>query len=312
MKMGKCGIAVLLVALTASVGAYAKEKPYVYNDKLSKAMNMWLAAGMGYDIKDQKVPSDQVGHFLDTGTGQLLDTAMNVNILEAGGVSGSTSLGLGAALFVLNSMAPDKQPMRNSIWYWMDDTGQTADEAQEEFSRKVLSSVRKIIVDSGYETKSPDSVEGYYKDYDSAVYKKRRLTITQSPIWFKGENSLCPRINNGVGDISYCRINVKTRTPQKREFNAHGNKGSYWFFSSEDLVYFNNLEFIKYNVAADKISDEFKFNELNILNKLSIEMGEDFFIYAAPKMINLDEGRKLGMPLVINNGNQMAFITSKD
>ena len=108
MNLGKCGIAILIVALTASVSAYAKEKPYVYNDKLSKAMNMWLAAGMGYDIKDQKVPSDKVGDFLDTGTGQLLDTAINVNILETGGLSGSTSLGLGAALFVLNSMAPDK------------------------------------------------------------------------------------------------------------------------------------------------------------------------------------------------------------
>lgn len=312
MNISKCGLAILLVGLFASMGAYAKEKPYVYNDKLSKAMNMWLAAGMGYDIKDQKVPSDKVGTFFDTGTGQLIDAGMNVNILEAGGLSGSTSLGLGAALFVLNSMAPDKQPMRNSMWYWVKDTGQSADEAQEEFSRKLLAAVRKAIVESGFETKIPGAGEGIYKDYDTYVHKKRRLTLTQSPIWFSGENSLCPRVNVEAGDISYCRIKVLTETPQRKRFNYSGTEGNYWFFSADDLVYYNRFEFKNFNVAADKVSDEFKYNELNILNKISNEMGEDFFIYAAPKMIYLDDGKKLGMPLVINNGKHMAFITAKD
>ena len=312
MNIGKYSIAVLLIALTASVGAYAKEKPYKYNDQHSRAMNLWLAAGMGYDIKDHKVPSDKLGDFLDTGTGRVVDTAININILESGGMSGSTSLGVGLALFALNSMAPDKQPMRNSMWYLMKNTGQTAVEALDIFSEKLLYASMKSIVSAGYRSGSINTDEDISKYYIKGFKDTGKHVVGVFPaLYVDAENSLCvPRPAPAV-DESYCRLFLYVRLPEKKKFNFNGEEGDYWFFSAGDRSMYNKFEFHTYDHVTDKKSDSYQFNELKILDEISKEIGEGFYIYIAPNKTFMGDGKKVGTPLIIENGNHLIFVSKE-
>jgi len=304
----KCGL--VLVALTASMGVFAKEKPFQYIEKNSRAWNIWSAAGMGNDLQDQVVPSDKIGDFLDTKTGKVIDTASNINTLKLGGVGGGTATGLGLLSFALDALGPEKQPMRNSFWYWMKDTGQTAEEARDELAKRLLVAARKVIIGNEFTTDSEsDPIEWHLN-----VIAKANLAVSLVSIFSGGTSEGCsqvPWINDG--SFSNCQFKSVVYTPKKVKFDFDGTEGNYWFFSASDKVIFNNINFIfiAKQGAPSKKMPSYLFNELIILDGISKEIGDGFYIYIAPNTTYVSPDKKVPYPMLIEKGEHLLFVRAK-
>jgi hypothetical protein len=201
--------------------------------------------------------------------------------------------------------------MRNSFWYWMKDTGQTAEEARDELATRLIEINRDVIVSSGM-TSEPAIAR---KADHFILEKKYSSRFIFTSVFINGnEVSDCVQ-KPSVSEASWsnCQIWARIFLPKKVKFDFEGKEGRYWFFSAEDEVLFNALKFESTGPSGKLESNKsFKFNELAILDGISKKIGDGFFIYIAPNTINVSTDKKVSYPLLLENGDHLLFVHEKN
>lgn len=297
--VNKIKLAALVIAIIGSGSAYAKEKPPIYNPKYSHALNMWIAGEMGNDINDQKIPKEQAVDFLDTNTGRALDAGVNIHNMKTAGVGSGAANALGAATFLLGAaLDSDRQPVRNSFWYWHEEHGQTKAEAQLEFTNLMLNSIEKSLQEAGFVT-----------SHLITPLMKGKIQFSAVFIYDKKEGQLCTNVYNEK-DGSNCYVLVTIFPPKKAKYNYKGEEGSYWFFGSGDLVDYNNIKFTyldKNNFKMD-LSNNFVFDQVKVQSLITKNMGDGFFTYLAPKKSQISDNNLLNFPLILEKGESYYFV----
>lgn len=300
--VNKIKLAALVIAIIGSGSAYAKEKPPIYNPKYSHALNMWIAGEMGNEIKDQNIPKEEAESFLNTTTGRALDAGVNIHNMKFAGTSSGAANALGAINFILGSMLDkDRPPVRNSVWYWLEDKGQTKEQAQLEFENLIISSVEKTMSQLGYTTS---------KQIFALIKGKYQFAAIH--LYDKNEGGICTNVVNEK-DGSNCFVFIDAVMPRKVKYNYKGVEGNYWFFSAGDLVNYSTIKFYvkdKEDMKKD-ISNTFLFNQVEVQQSINKEMGEGFFTYLAPKMSMIDRENKLSYPVLFENGEPLYFVKVK-
>lgn len=295
-------VTALSLLVCSSAMCYAKEKPPIHNEKYSDALNIWIAAGMGSEMQDQKVPKEDLQSFLDTTTGRSLEAVSNINALKFGGVDSGAATGLGVLTFALNSLGPDKAPMRNSFWYWMENNNLSQVEATQRSLDAITKATNEDILKIGFET-----------EIKFIHSEKTKLSAGIVSIFGKSESDICKTKTNISTDESNCFVLVYVYPPKLVKYNENGEDKGYWFFSSADNVYFNSIKFFikeKSNTKID-ISDEFLVNQVQILKSVSEKIGKGFYIYLSPNKVSGDEGKKINYPVLLEKGSPLYFVMPK-
>lgn len=298
----KLKLSLLGLLIVGSGSAYAKEKPPIYNPEYSHALNMWIAGEMGNEIKDQKIPKEQAESFLNTSTGRAIDAGVNIHNMKFAGTGTGLANTLGAVNFILGSVLDKDRPVvRNSVWYWLEDKGQTKEEAQLEFAKLLISAVEKTMQELGYRTSN-----------QILPLAKGKYQYAGVNIYDLNDGNVCTNVFD-VNAGSNCFVFIDAVQPKKVKYNFKGVEGKYWFFSSGDLVNYSTIKFVikeKNNLSKD-ISETFLFNQVSVQANINKEMGDGFFTYLAPEKSMIDISSKLSFPILFENGEPFYFVKVK-
>ena len=164
-----------LLALT--LAGCATQQGFTYNERVSLAMNVANASGMGQGLKDAEIPKDALK---DESSKQV---AMGVAAGAAGFVSTCgrthkcTSWSTKFSVLAYFPGIPATQP---AVVAWMPNSGQTAEEAQKQLGELLAGSAEKVYKQLNTEVKT-----------SWASYSKKLKGVSLSA---KGEH-LCNEVN---------------------------------------------------------------------------------------------------------------------
>ncbi len=301
--MRNIGLLMMVVGGLVMAGCASAPSRYEigYDNSASRAMNIWRASGMIGEMKDAKVPREKVVNFWDSNTGQLVGVANDVAMVNiGGGLNAGVVGGVGLALAVLG---PDKHPERNSVFFWVKDTGQSEIEVREKIVDAFDSAVHEALIAQGA---IPLQKSRAKNDYLVSVYnfKLPNNEYCTSAVGASGKE-------NGV-----CYIGIKI--PQLKKLDSGPaslglNDGAYWEANATDNVTFPRI-FFEANAAAKKDGLEKVYGNINqvaILQMVSEKMPSGFFIYSAPRKVESGKKESVKIPLIYENGKVEAFVVGE-
>jgi len=278
----------LTAAVLISVGC-APKKPLAYDIEHSKALNIAKAAGIDYGLKDVEVPKDTVSDIRhSTGYGLAYGLASYNSPLP--GVSSLSSAGLSVLAWALQPKSPSS---RNSIIAWMPENigGNSKEEASKKLTDLIISATKKAANDLNYET--------------NVLVGKKAITLPLTDN--KSENCKVSTIPNST--ISTCYIAYGIRYPYKTDnISDFIGKEPAWFFDPTE----SDFSRMAFKSAIRKYKNLFEFNQLDLLIATSKYLPEWVYFYLAPNEIKITKDNNLKVPMILNQGKALYFITEKD
>lgn len=272
-------ISFLLATLLTQGCASMATKPFVYDSTASKALNISRSAGLIDGLKDTKLPKDTVTDIRNS-VGFATAHAISTYNTPAGGISGNTASSLAIASWLL---APESPSAKNRIFAWM--PFDSSDRPVDSLTDILLKATVRSLEDLGYATASSKA--------------KGKNIRAINVVFFDGPNNKCVKT-----DSPPCSIIFLISSPKKLE-STPGFAGipdnPNWVFDakkpSRSKFYFKGV-------------DDLNINQAEIVQSISKNMPEWFYLYLAPNKISTGN-EFIKSPVVLDNGKFEYFVTTK-
>lgn len=266
-----------LLAMTLT--GCATQKGFTYNQGASLAMNVANASGMGQGLKDAELPKDSLK---DENTKQV---AMGVAAGAAGlsspvgGLTNAQAGALNLASWLISPGIPATQP---AVVAWMPNTGQTAEEAQNQLGELLAGSAEKLFKELNTEVKT-----------SKASYNSKLKGVTLDA---KGE-----KVCSEVSKDKACYIGFLTAIPEKVKSTMPFQK------TGESYLFRNEIGFHTSIVLPKNQNNG--LTDMEFMLKLSSGLPEWVFLYYPPDTLKMDSsGKKVAYPLFLNQGKEILFL----
>lgn len=232
-------------SLLVLTGCASNNQPYQYNDKESRALNIYKAAGLE-GIVDTKVPED-VYHSITGGSYALANGIVNYNSAAFLNLSSWSAFGLGF-LSVLTSGSSD--PNLNGVIAWMPTTLANNEEQAIEVMEQLFYDATKNVADKhNLILKMGPTAYGYTLFLLNKADNQCKTTSDDPKCWFSW--------------------GVKLKSTNLQPSFLNNKTTDSYFFSKKDSSYF---------IAESPIMDKFQF-----LKELSVNLPDWVAFYYAPE-----------------------------
>lgn len=261
------------------LGACASTPPASFNPQESKALNIARAAGIDMKLKDVKVPKDTVTNITDSAG---FGFAMAASGYKAP-IPGFSPNQMAVMNFTAWLLAPEADSARNSMFAWVP-SDKATDKPVDHLADLLLEAASKAAQDMGYTSKQTIAKGGTDKS-GVGVYL------------MDGDGTAC----KNKGEFSTCWIGFALRNPDKKSDAPSfvGTSGENWFFDPSANVY-SQFVFLKENHGL---------NELELLVNVSNHLPKWVYFYAAPNKVRFNSEENLKIPVIINQGKVLYFVT---
>lgn len=263
--------------------------PRAYDDSHSKAYNLAHAGGLIIDIKDTRVPANEIGSITES-----MQDASWVGLGYLRPQLGLTSWGTAGFNLIGNLLEPDTHGERSSLFAWMPlSEAASEEEALPVFLSHVKDSTTKALEGMGVKVSSIYETDGAFF-----------LRIT------KDEWS-CPE-KAGLDDSCYVETYIfEPYTFGVSDFVA-GAKERTEGEEFEERYTFTSSHKRKFHKLHVVSSEKHKVPENEVYKAISKELPEWTYLYLAPKKVKNQEGELINYPYILNQGKAEFFVIPKD
>lgn len=233
------------ISLLALTGCASNNQPYQYNDKESRALNIYKAAGLE-GIVDTKVPED-VYNSITGGSYALANGIANYNSAAFLNLSSWSAFSLGF-LSVLTSGSSD--PNLNGVIAWMPTTLANNEEQAIEVMKKLFYDATKKVADK-----------------HNLIFKMGPTAYGYTLFLLNKTNNECKKNPDDPKCLFSWGVELKSADLQPSFLN--NKTADSYFFSKKDSSYF---------IAESPVMDKFQF-----LKELSVNLPDWVAFYYAPE-----------------------------
>ena len=264
-------------------GCALSGKEFTYNPEHSEALNVMNAAGMSASLADRSMPKDTVnGDIRDSSAFSVAHVTASYNA-PLPGFTGLEMAGLGITQVFF---APTPATAKNSMFAWMPESVAKNDPVQTLIGL-LKNAALLVAAEMGYESFTrdidiqmpffiPDMGEGFYVSMHQ-----------ENESGCHSEKNVC---------LFIMRVNNQTSLAKPPAFLAQ-NEQSYFFDP--------NTSYPTYSFTKGYTG----INELEFITRLTSHMPSWFYMYVAPKKIKITSDDLVMVPLIVNQGKALHFIT---
>jgi len=275
-----------LLAIGCLVGILSAcaSTPVTFNPSESQAMNIARAGGIDFKLKDIEVPKDTVNGIVESSGYGFAMAASGYNAP----IPGFSRMEMAGMNFASWAFSPKAQSSRNSLFAWMPkEYVGSGEEPVDKLADLILTATGQVVEELGYDAAKSIANGGKNKS-GLAVY----FRVKDKP-----EDERC----KNSPTRSTCWISFGLREPRSisRTPDFVGSTSEAYFFNPSSGVY-SSYKFPRNNTGI---------NELEFLQKLSAKLPEWVYFYAAPNKLYFGPDQVMKVPVIINKGNILYFVT---
>lgn len=281
-------ISFVLVASVLLAGCGAATAPlrtHDYDNDHSRAYNISYAASIITGLSDTTKPRNQV---LGVGDNAAFGAAYTMAGFGSG-VTGISGLSGGAINFLNWYSIPDTDAARTSFFAWMPETEALN---REEAYRKMKSHVKTAI--SKAATSLGAKVEFFHSEDGTDFFNIRNNRWGCNAVWEEGKTL----------SKDFCMIAVKLHQPREAgptpAYIAGYTPRSYAFPGGIPM-YPNFIKIVRKGDNSSLPQDQF-------YTELSKALPEWSYLYLAPKTVEIEAGKKIQFPVLLENGEPLYFV----